>query len=289
MKISVITNGISQDYKTVCEVMNKTGVKYAELQEVFGKRVELLTEEEAFEIKKLNEKYGIEVASVTTHAFVGIGVATLEVNDETYNKQMDLLKNGIKVAKIVGAKNVRSMCFAKHMVMNGFHGSDQWNAGGNKAWPKFIELYRPIAKLAEQENISLTVENGFNGMITSGFLGKKFIEDLGSKNVTILWDPANALYVGDVAYPTAYNQLRPITNHIHIKDMIVDPIESWADVTPVGRGQLAPYLIRIADALRADKFDGFVSLENIYRPDGGDYIDGYYIDIETIKEIFGDK
>lgn len=286
MKISVITNGISQDYETCCKIMNETGVKYAEIQEVFGKRVELISLDEAREIKKLNEKYGIEVASVTTHAFVGIGVGGIEVCDDNYNKQMDLLKNGIAVAKIVDAKHVRAMCFAKHMVMYGYHGSDEWNAGGNKAWPKFIELYRPIAKLAEDEGISLIVENGFNGMLTSGFLAKKFIDDLASPAVSILWDPANALYVGDIAYPDAYNLIKEHLGHVHIKDMNVNPVESWADVTPIGRGQLAQYLVRIADALKKDGYDGFVSLENIYRPDGGDYVDGYRIDIPTLKEIF---
>lgn len=68
MKISVITNGISQDYKTCCKVMNETGVQYAELQEIYGKRVELLTEEEAQKIRTLNEQYGIKPVSVTTHA-----------------------------------------------------------------------------------------------------------------------------------------------------------------------------------------------------------------------------
>lgn len=287
MKISVITNGISQDYETCCKVMNETGVKYAELQEAYGKRVELLTKEEAEKIRDLNTKYGIEVACVTTHAFVGIGVGGINVGDELYNKQMDLFKNGIMVARTVGTNMVRTMCFAKHMVMNGYHGSDVWNAGGNTAWPKFIELYRPIAAVAEEEGIDLIVENGFNGMITSGFLGKKFIEDLGSKSVSMLWDPANALYVGDIAYPTAYNQLKDVLGHVHIKDMVVNPIESWADVTPVGRGMLSQYLTPIAEALRADGYEGFVSLENIYRPDGGDFVDGYYIDIPTMQAIFG--
>ena len=51
MKVSVITNGISQDYETCCKIMQETGVQYAELQEVYGKRVELLSEQEAQQIK----------------------------------------------------------------------------------------------------------------------------------------------------------------------------------------------------------------------------------------------
>ena len=288
MKISVITNGISQDYETACKIMNETGVKYAELQEAYGKRVEYLTLDDARKIHALNEKYGIKVASVTTHAFVGIPVGSLEVGDAKYNEQMNLLKNGIAIAKIVGADHVRAMCFSRQIVMWGKNGADEWNAGGNKAWPKFIELYRPIAKLAEEEGISLIVENGFNGMLTSAYTARKFIEDLGSKSVRILWDPANAAWVGDIAYPDGYNEVKECLAHVHIKDMLLDPIRSTAEVVALGRGQIAQYCERIAAALRADGYDGYVSLENIYRPEGGEYVDGYREDIVTLKEIFGD-
>lgn len=135
MKISVITNGISQDYETCCKVLKETGVQYAELQEVYGKRVELLTEAQAGQIKALNQQYGITPVSVTTHAFAGVDVMGLEIGDETYEKHLNLLKNGIRMAKIVGAPQVRAMPFTKAIVLHGAHGSDQWNAGGNKAWP----------------------------------------------------------------------------------------------------------------------------------------------------------
>lgn len=286
MKISVITNGISQDYETCCQVMNKTGVKYAELQEIYGKRVEYLTEEEMYRVKQLNEQYDIEPISITTHAFAGVGVMDLNIGDETYEAHMNLLKNGIKFAKIVGAPQVRAMPFTKAIVLHGAHGSDQWNAGGNKAWPKFIELYRPIAKLAEAENITITVENGFNAMIVSGYQCRKFIEQLGCEHIKILWDPANALYYGDIPYPNAYQEVRDYLGHVHIKDLNCSLIEGWVDIKNIGHGTMAPYLDDIRTALELDGYDGYISLENIYRPDGGDYIDGYYLDIPELKKRF---
>lgn len=286
MKISVITNGISQDYETCCKVMKETGVNYAELQEIYGKRVEYLTEEEMYQVKALNEKYNIEPVSITTHAFAGIGVMDLDVGDETYEKHLSLLRNGIKFAKIVGAPQVRAMPFTKAIVLHGAHGSDQWNAGGNKAWPKFIELYRPIAKLAEDEDITITVENGFNAMIVSGYQCRKFIEELGCDKIKILWDPANALYYGDIPYPNAYNEVREYLGHVHIKDLNCSLIEGWVDIKNIGHGTMAPYLDDIRTALERDEYDGYISLENIYRPDGGDYIDGYRLDIPELKKRF---
>lgn len=287
MKISVITNGISQDYETCCKVMKETGIQYAELQMIYGKKVEYLTEEEMLTVKALNEQYGIQAVSVTTHAFAGINVMDLEVGDETYEAQMALLKNGIKFAKLVGAPSVRAMPFTKAIVLQGFHGSDEWNAGGNRAWPKFIELYRPIAKLAEQEDIIITVENGFNAMIVSGYQCRKFIEQLGCDKIKILWDPANALYYNDIPYPNAYNEVKDYLGHIHIKDLNCSQIEGWVDIKNIGHGTMAPYLDDMRAALERDGYDGYISLENIYRPDDGDYIDGYYLDIPELKKRFG--
>ena len=49
---------------------------------------------------------------------------------------------------------------------------------------------------------------------------------------------------------------------------------------------MAPYLDDIREALERDGYDGYISLENILRPDGGDFIDGYYLDIPELKKRF---
>lgn len=287
MKVGVITNGISEDYVKVCKVMKETGVKYAEIQNVFDKPVENLTAEEAKTVKKLSDENGIIPCIVTSHAFVGIPVGSLEVGDATYEKQMGLLKNSIQVANILGTKLVRSMVFAKQPVTFGYHGADKWVAGGNKAWPKFIKLYEPIIKVAEEAGIQLCVENGFNGMVSSTRLAKKMIDELGGPTkVTLLWDLANALYYQELPTNEVYQGIKDYVAHIHIKDVYVNTVTSEVDVRHIGRGHLAPYLQDFAAALRKDNYQGIVSLENIYRPDGGDFIDGYYQDIVELKKIF---
>ena len=87
---------------------------------------------------------------MTTHAFAGVDVMSLEIGDATYEKHMDLLKNGIRVAKIVGAPQVRAMPFTKAIVLHGAHGSDQWNAGGNKAWPSLSNCIVPLLRWPRQ-------------------------------------------------------------------------------------------------------------------------------------------
>jgi sugar phosphate isomerase/epimerase len=287
MKIGVITNGISEDLEYALKVMNKTGVKYAELQFVWDKQVGDHTPEEIDKIKKLVDSYGVKVSCVSRHNFNGLSVMDTEVGDENYNLHMAYLKKTIDMAKVLGTRLVRVMTFNKQMVIWGTNGADRWVAGGNKSWDKFLKLFEKPVQLAEDEDVDLVMETGTNAMIVSGFLARKMIEDLGTKHLKVIWDIANSLYCADIPFPDAYAEIRNYIGHIHMKDMKVDIPKATVNFRSLGRGDLAPYLEDIANALRKDNYNGVISLESVYRPDGGIFEDGYYKSIEVMKELFG--
>jgi len=287
MKIGIITDGISEDFEDTLKVMNKTEVKYAELQFVWGKEVGDHTPEEINKIKKLVDFYGVKVSCISRHNFNGLSIMDTEVGDENYNQHMAYLKKTIDMAKALGTRLVRVMTFNKQMVIWGTNGADTWLAGGNKSWNKFLKLFEKPIILAEDEDIVLVMETGINAMIGSGFLARKMIEDLGTKHLKVLWDVANSLYCADIPFPDAYVEIRDYLGHIHMKDMKVDIQKATVNFRSLGRGDLAPYLEDIANALRKDKYDGIISYESVYRPDGGTFEDGYYKSIEVMKELFG--
>jgi len=57
-------------------------------------------------------------------------------------------------------------------------------------------------------------------------------------------------------------------------------------VRRMGEGQLAGLFEPMADALRADKFDGVVSFESVYHPGNGSFEDGFRLCIDRFKEVF---
>jgi sugar phosphate isomerase/epimerase len=287
VKIGVITNGISEDLEYALKVMNKTGVKYAELQFVWDKEVGDHAPEEIDKIKKLVDSYGVKVSCVSRHNFNGLSVMDTEVGDENYNLHMAYLKKTIDMAKALGPRLVRVMTLNKQMVIWGTNGADRWVAGGNKSWDKFLKLFEKPVQLAEDEDVDLVMETGTNAMIVSGFLARKMIEDLGTKHLKVIWDIANSLYCADIPFPDAYAEIRNYIGHIHMKDMKVDIPKATVNFRSLGRGDLAPYLEDIANALRKDNYNGVISLESVYRPDGGIFEDGYYKSIEVMKELFG--
>jgi len=125
-------------------------------------------------------------------------------------------------------------------------------------------------------------------MVTSAFLARKLVDDLGSSALKVLWDPSNALYFNEVAYPDGYDALRGgYVGHVHIKDSFADIPRARIDFAALGEGQMAPYLAPIAENLARDGYDGFVSLESLYRPPGGGPEEGFHASLPKLKALFG--
>jgi sugar phosphate isomerase/epimerase len=285
-KLGVITDGISRDLEHALQVMTEAGLEYAELQFVWDKEVGDLDDDQMAKALALVEKYGVTVACITRHNFVGLLVGAVEVGDPVHQQHMAALQRCIGMAKAFDTRLVRTMSFRKEMIIFGYNGAEDWNASRG-AWDKLLQLLTPAVKLAEANDITLVVETGNNAMITSAVLGRKFIDDMGSDHLKLLWDPANTLYCNEIVYPDGFDALRGgYLGHLHIKDSRVDIPGAAVWQCELGTGQMAPYLEGIAAGLQEENFDGVVSLESVYHPDDGTYEDGFRASVGRFKEIF---
>ncbi|TFH37711.1 MAG: sugar phosphate isomerase/epimerase [Anaerolineales bacterium] len=287
MKLGVITDGINLDHEEALKDMNETDLAYAELQFIWDKEIGDQTPEELQKIKGLITNYNVKVPCITRHNFVGMLVMATEPEDEAYQKHFEGLKRCIKIAKELGSPLVRIMSFRKEMIIFGHNGAEKWVASTG-SWEKLLKLMEAPVALAEDEGITLAVETGNNAMITSGWLGRKLIDDLGTKNLKIIWDIPNTLYCTEIPYPDAYEEIKDYLGHIHIKDCRSNISRATVEFCPLGEGDLAFYLENIAGALRKDNYQGVISYESVYRPDNGTFEDGFRKSLPVFKQIFGD-
>jgi sugar phosphate isomerase/epimerase len=286
-KLGVITDGISRDLEHALQVMTEADLEYAELQFVWEKEVGDFDDDEMARALDLVRKYGVKIPCITRHNFVGLLVGDLEIGDPVHQQHMDALQRCIDMAKAFDTKLVRTMSFRKEMIIFGYNGAEDWNASRG-AWDKLLQLLTPAVKLAEANDITLVVETGNNAMITSAVLARKFIDNMGSDHLKLLWDPANTLYCGEVVYPDGFEALRGgYLGHLHIKDSRVDIAGAAVWQCELGTAQMAPYLEAIAAGLKKENYDGVVSLESVYHPTGGTYEDGFRASVDLFKEIFG--
>ncbi len=288
MKLGVIADGISRDFEHALRVMTEAGLEYVELQFLWEKEVGDHTPEEIQRIKELISQYKVKVSCISRHNFSGLPVMATEPEDEIYKEHMDSFKRCIDMAKELGTNMVRIMSCKKEMIIFGYNGADQWVASTG-SWDKFLKLMEPPVKLAEDEGITLVVETGNNAMITSGVLGKKLIDDLGTKHLKILWDIPNTMYCTEIPYPDAYEEIKDYIGHIHLKDCVADIARATVRFCPLGEGDVAPYLEGIAKALKKDRYEGVISLESVYRPDNGTFEDGFRECLPVFKKLFGSQ
>lgn len=287
MKLGVICDGISRDLKHALSVMDEVGLEYAELQFVGEKEVGDHSKEEIAEIKALLDGHGKPVSCLSRHVFAGMTTAN-KPGDDLHTKHMDALKRVMEMAHVVGSPLVRIMTNKKEQILWGSNGAEKWNVAKG-AWDATLPLIAPAVDLAKAEGLTLVVETGNGTMVNSSYTGRKLIDDLDAKGtLKVLWDPANNCWCHELAYPDGYDELRGgYLGHVHIKDVQVDTPRATLEVRRMGEGQLAPLFQPIADALRADGYDGVVSFESVYHPGNGDFEAGFRQCIGRFKEIFG--
>jgi len=285
-KLGVITDGISREFEHALSVMNETGLKYAELQYLWDKEVGDLNDKEMEKAQSLIKAHEMTVSCISRHNFAGMLVGDTEVGDTNYNRHMDGLQRCIDMALELDTNVVRIMSFRREMILFGSSGADHW-VTSTGAWDKLLKLLELPVKLAEEKNINLVLETGNNAMVPSAWLGQKLINDIGSDRLRILWDPANSLYANEPTYPDGWEALKDgYIGHFHIKDAKVNMAHAHVEFCEMGKGDMAPYLEPLANDMKLNNYNGFISLESVYRPDDGSFEDGYRASLPKFKELF---
>ena len=287
MKLGVICDGISRDLTRAIDVMDEFDLTYAELQFVGNKEVGDHSAAEIAEMDQLLRGRGKPVSCLSRHFFAGTTSAN-RPGDALHQKHMDALKRVIEMAHILEAPLVRIMTQKKEQILWGRNGAEKWNVA-HGAWDTMAPMIAPAVDLAKAEDVTLVVETGNGTMVNSNYTARKLIDELDAKEtLKVLWDPGNNCWCHEQAFPDGYEAVRGgYLGHVHIKDVLVDTPRATLEVRKMGTGQLGPMFQPMADAMRADHYDGVISFESVFHPGNGDFEDGFRQCIGLFKEIFG--
>ena len=285
-KLGVITDGISREFEHALSVMNEFGLTQAELQFLWDKEVGDLSDPQMDRVQRLVAAHGVEVSCISRHVFGGLALSDLSPSAPAYRDHLASLNRCIDMAQALDCQLVRIMSFKKEMILFGSRGADEWNVAQG-AWDKARELISGAVRIAEDRAVTLVVETGNNAITNSAFLARRMVDEIGSERLRVMWDPANALYSTEAAFPDGYRALRGVLGHIHLKDVIVEIPKAEISCRQLGTGQMAPYLADMATALKTDGYAGSISLESVYRPLGGSFEDGFRASVGALKAMFG--
>jgi sugar phosphate isomerase/epimerase len=263
-KLSVITDEITQDLGHALEIASgEFGLGYVELRTMWNKNVINLDEKETAEVRRLLKSHGLQATDIASPLFKtdwpGAPKSKFSPDkpqfgaDYTFAEQGEVLERSIAAAKALGTDRIR--CF------------DFWRLGDPKPYRAAMdEKLRETAAAVAGKNITLLLENEFACNTATGAEAGRTLQAVQSPNLKVNWDPGNAAYRGEVAFPDGFEKLpKDRIGHMHCKDVVrkADGSYEWA---AMGRG-----IIDFEGQFRAllqTGYSGTVSLETHWRGAG---------------------
>jgi sugar phosphate isomerase/epimerase len=233
-KLSIITDEISQDFGHALEVASKEfGLGYVELRGLWNKNLINLDEKEIAEARRLLDKFGLQVTDFASPLFKtdwpGAPMSKFSPKkpqfgaDFTFSQQDEVLERCIAVAKAFGTARIR--CF------------DFWRLDDPQPFREAMDdKLRQTAARVLDKKITLLLENEFACNTATGTEAGRTLHAVQSPNLLLNWDPGNAAYRGEIAFPDGFEKLpKDRIGHVHCKDVVRKPDGSfeWA---AMGRG-----------------------------------------------------
>jgi sugar phosphate isomerase/epimerase len=218
-------------------VLQALGANHLEVRSAWGTNIVDLDGDQLDRLKALLDEAGMKVSAIASP--IGKVDVSLPVEHE-----VERLRRAANAAKVLDARYIRIFSF--------YYGRDQ---AAESIRDDVMDRMRALAAVAEENGVILLHENekGIFGDIPERVLD--LIETVGSPALKVAWDAANFVQVGVRPFDEAYAKLRPHLEYLQVKDARFED----SSVVPAGEGD--GDLLRTVEALKADGYTGFASLE----------------------------
>lgn len=228
---------IDDDPAVQIAVLQALGANYIEVRSAWGTNIVDLSDDQLAALAGLLKEKGMQVSAIASP--IGKVDVSLPVEHE-----VERLRRAANAAKVLGAKYIRIFSF--------YYGE---SVPVESIRDSVIERMKALAAVAEEEGVVLLHENEKDifGDVPDRVLD--IIESVDSPALKVAWDAANFVQVGVKPFDEAYAKLRPHLEYLQVKDALF----SNGHVVPAGEGD--GDVLRTVEALKADGFTGFASLE----------------------------
>jgi sugar phosphate isomerase/epimerase len=194
--------------EVMCWPVGKAERKYAGVTHI---DVSGMTKTRADDLNALSQKHGV------TYSALGFYPNALDPDDAVSKAAVEHLKKVILAAEKMGLENV-----------NSFIGRD-WTKSVDENWPRFLKVWRPLIKFAEDHGVKIGIENcpmlftrdewpGGKNLMTSPAIWSRAFGDIDSPNFGLNFDPSHFV----LQHMDPFSPLREFASklfHFHAKDV----------------------------------------------------------------------
>ncbi len=252
MQVSLFTDEVHQDPEVFIPFFSKEKIRFAEIRTVRGKRVPFLEPGDKKRLPSRLRDQGIKTSAVSP----GLFKAKAKEGRAVFEKglQYAFLK-ALEAAHDFGCTRV--IIFVPDKPKGA-------KSGDFPAW--LIEGLYKAASMAAKENLRVCLENEPGTWAGTGDETRRLLSRVWHPHLRANWDPANAFFAGETPWPDGYRKLRPLVDHVHVKDAVGSDKGNGGIMkfVPLGKGMVA-WEKQLQD-LVAEDYNGFITLETHCEP-----------------------
>jgi sugar phosphate isomerase/epimerase len=279
LRLAAITDEFSPDLDVALDAMAAAGVAGVELRTLGGRNIVDLTDREVDRACAAVADRGMTIVSIASPLLKCVLPGAPEIDPRVlhdvfgsnyaFADQPRLTDRVFAIARKTRAPVIRVFSY--------------WRTIDPRACgAQIVAALTSLADRARDQGVTIGLENEHACNVGTGQESGRLLASLDHPALGLIWDPANALILGETPYPNGYRDV-PIARvvHVHAKDCrVVDHVPIWG---PLGEmdvdwsGQLA--------ALRRDGYSGWISLETHWSGPGGDKLEASIICARKLQRL----
>jgi L-ribulose-5-phosphate 3-epimerase len=260
LRLSIVTDEISEQLKHALAVCRDLQVNTVELRKVDGKNIVEHDRASLLRIKSLLRAGNFNVCSIAS-PFLKCPVWDEHSNEtaaaSTQKQEWHILQRSFELADLFEAPLVRTFSFMRL-------------PNPTTARLMLLPVIAEAVRRTEEAGLKLVIENEHACNIATGEETGWLLQHIPSPAFGVNWDPGNEAMLDSQPFPAGYQHVRKRVLHMHVKDVghqLIDA-QQTNHYVKVGAG-IIDYVGQFR-ALAEDGYQGTLSLETHYiHPTGG--------------------
>ena len=241
IRLSAFADEISPDLDEQIAVLSLEHIHFLDLRGVWNTNVLDLSNQQVTRVKETLDAHGIGVAAI------GSPIGKVPI-DSSFNEHLHLFERAITVAQALQTPYIRIFSFYPPAA------SDRGAVNPAEYRDEVLRRLREMTARARAAAVILLHENEKDIYGDTIARCVDLLQGINDAHFQAVFDPANFIQCGQTPYPDAYEALRPWLRYVHVKD-------ARSDGSVVAAGEGVSHWPELLQRLRADGYDGFLSLE----------------------------
>jgi 3-dehydroshikimate dehydratase len=245
IRLSAFADEISPDLGEQIAVLTSEKIHFLDLRSVENTNVLDLSDAQVARIKETLDAHGIGVAAIASP----IGKVPI---DSSFDEHLHRFERAMILARALQAPFIRIFSFYPPMSQEDKDDRSTFHPAEYR--DEVLRRLREMSARASAAGVILLHENEKDIYGDSIARCVDLLQSCSAPQFQAAFDPANFIQCGQTPFPDAYDALRAWLQYVHVKDARLD-----GSVVPAGEG--VAHWPELLQRLRADGYDGFLSLE----------------------------